>query len=115
VSFFIACFICRSTFWSEVLGAVFLLILMVAVLGMTVLERRIIGVVQHRFGPLFWFTSGILQPLADGVKAVLKSTVLLLEFEVFFIVLPVLFIVFMSTILFVVFFLGEILFPSSSM
>lgn len=42
----------------------------------TLMERKIIGAMQLRLGPNFLGLGGILQPLADGVKLLLKETIL---------------------------------------
>lgn len=42
----------------------------------TLMERKIIGAMQLRLGPNFIGLGGILQPLADGMKLLLKETIL---------------------------------------
>lgn len=42
----------------------------------TLMERKIIGAMQLRLGPNFLGLGGILQPLVDGVKLLLKETIL---------------------------------------
>lgn len=42
----------------------------------TLMERKIIGAMQLRLGPNFLGLGGILQPLADGIKLLLKETIL---------------------------------------
>lgn len=42
----------------------------------TLMERKIIGAMQLRLGPNFIGLGGILQPLTDGIKLLLKETIL---------------------------------------
>lgn len=42
----------------------------------TLMERKIIGAMQLRLGPNFLGLGGILQPITDGVKLLLKETIL---------------------------------------
>jgi NADH-quinone oxidoreductase subunit H len=42
----------------------------------TLLERQILGAIQRRQGPNIVGFYGILQPIADGVKLILKETVI---------------------------------------
>jgi len=42
----------------------------------TLMERKIIGAMQLRLGPNFVGLGGILQPLTDGIKLLLKETIL---------------------------------------
>ena len=66
-----------------VIGKILLIILplLLAVAYLTLMERKVIGAMQLRKGPnvVGWF--GILQPLADGLKLMLK--------EVFYQVKPI--------------------------
>ena len=50
--------------------------LLIAVAYFTLFERKVIGSMQGRRGPNVVGFSGILQPLADGLKLLLKETVL---------------------------------------
>jgi len=47
-----------------------------AIAYFTLAERKIMGAIQRRRGPNVVGTYGLLQPLADGVKLVLKETIL---------------------------------------
>jgi NADH-quinone oxidoreductase subunit H len=50
--------------------------LILTVAFFTLMERKIIGAMQLRLGPNFLGLGGILQPLVDGVKLLLKETIL---------------------------------------
>lgn len=50
--------------------------LLVAVAYFTLIERQILGAIQRRQGPNTVGFYGLLQPLADGIKLLLKETVL---------------------------------------
>src|SRR5256885_16024435 len=53
--------------------ALFLFVLLTGVAYMTWLERKVIGHIQNRWGPTRVGPFGLLQPLADGVKFILKE------------------------------------------
>jgi len=50
--------------------------LLIAVAYFTLAERKIMGAIQRRRGPNVVGTFGLLQPLADGAKLLLKETVI---------------------------------------
>jgi NADH:ubiquinone oxidoreductase subunit H len=50
--------------------------LLVAVAYFTLIERQVLGVVQRRQGPNTIGVFGMLQPLADGIKLLLKESIL---------------------------------------
>lgn len=54
---------------------VFVLPLLLAVAFLTLAERKILAAMQRRRGPNVVGFLGVLQPLADGVKLILKETV----------------------------------------
>jgi NADH-quinone oxidoreductase subunit H len=50
--------------------------LLIAVAYFTLVERKVIGGIQRRRGPNVVGLYGLLQPLADGLKLLLKETIL---------------------------------------
>jgi NADH:ubiquinone oxidoreductase subunit H len=50
--------------------------LLIAVAYFTLIERKVMGGIQRRRGPNVVGAYGLLQPLADGLKLLLKETVL---------------------------------------
>ena len=50
--------------------------LLIAVAFLTYLERKVIALVQYRKGPNVVGFFGLLQPLADGLKLLLKESVI---------------------------------------
>nr|NP_150096.1 NADH dehydrogenase subunit 1 [Hyaloraphidium curvatum]Q950U8.1 RecName: Full=NADH-ubiquinone oxidoreductase chain 1; AltName: Full=NADH dehydrogenase subunit 1 [Hyaloraphidium curvatum]AAK83418.1 NADH dehydrogenase subunit 1 [Hyaloraphidium curvatum] len=55
------------------------LAIVLAVAFMTLAERKLMGSIQRRLGPNHVGFLGLLQPFADGIKLILKETVLPLE------------------------------------
>ena len=50
--------------------------LLIAVAYFTLAERKIMGAIQRRRGPNVVGVFGLLQPLADGAKLLLKETII---------------------------------------
>ncbi len=59
---------------AAVKSAILLVILLTACAYMTLLERRLLGKFQIRYGPNRVGPFGLLQPLADGVKLIFKES-----------------------------------------
>jgi len=49
---------------------------LIAVAYLTLAERKVMGAIQQRFGPNNVGFFGLLQPLADGLKLLLKESVI---------------------------------------
>ena len=70
----------HSVFWPlivivvEILGVTMGLLVSVAYL--TYAERKILGAMQKRQGPMTVGPFGLLQPIADGLKALSKETII---------------------------------------
>jgi NADH-quinone oxidoreductase subunit H len=50
--------------------------ILIAVAFMTLAERKVMGSIQQRKGPNFVGFSGLMQPIADALKLILKETVI---------------------------------------
>jgi len=65
--------------------------LLIAVAYLTLAERKVMGSMQQRYGPNTVGFLGLLQPAADGVKLLLKESVIPTNANVFsFIFAPIL-------------------------
>src|SRR5579871_1966763 len=60
---------------------VVLVITLTAVAYTVLLERKVIGLIQNRWGPSRVGPFGLLQPLADGIKLFLKEDLMPLAVE----------------------------------
>lgn len=77
---------------------VMVLFLVVTVMYLTLIERRVLGFIQVRLGPNRVGPQGLLQPVADAIKLLLKEDIVNLNVDRFsFSLAPV--VVFMPTIL----------------
>jgi NADH-quinone oxidoreductase subunit H len=64
-------------FFISLIKYIFIIIpLLISVAYMTLVERKVIGSMQLRKGPNVVGFAGLLQPLADGLKLLLKETIL---------------------------------------
>jgi NADH:ubiquinone oxidoreductase subunit H len=63
---------------SEILLSFLALVLpvLISVAYLTLAERKVMGAMQQRFGPNSIGFFGLLQPLADGLKLLLKEAVI---------------------------------------
>ena len=56
-----------------IISLIILFAMLIAVSFFTLLERKVLGGIQRRQGPVFTGFFGILQPFADGLKLFLKE------------------------------------------
>ena len=57
-------------------SVLFIIPLLISVAYLTLLERKVLGAIQLRKGPNIIGLFGILQPFADGLKLLVKETVI---------------------------------------
>jgi NADH-quinone oxidoreductase subunit H len=68
-----------------------IIIILIAVAYLTLLERKVLASMQRRKGPNLVGIYGLLQPLADGAKLILKEGILpLISNKILFIIAPIL-------------------------
>jgi NADH:ubiquinone oxidoreductase subunit H len=60
-------------------GLVLIITILLSVAFVTLFERKVMGFMQRRRGPNVVGIYGLLQPLADGIKLILKETILPLK------------------------------------
>lgn len=61
----------------QIVHSIFFIIpLLISIAYLTLLERKVLGAIQLRKGPNVVGIAGILQPIADGLKLLLKETVI---------------------------------------
>ena len=66
-----------DTLWLVLIKSVILAVALANLFaGMTVIERKLLGYFQLRLGPTRTGPWGLLQPLADGVKAIVKEDII---------------------------------------
>src|SRR3989442_11233529 len=83
-----------STAWNLALIVAIVVPLLLAVAYLTLWERKLIGWIQIRIGPNRVGPYGLLQPIADGIKLLMKEIILPTNAnKALYILAPILFIV----------------------
>jgi NADH:ubiquinone oxidoreductase subunit H len=70
--------------------------ILISVAYLTLAERKVMGFIQMRQGPAFVGFFGLLQPLADGLKLLIKETVIPTNANTFAFVFSPIFTLFLS-------------------
>lgn len=91
-----------NMFWAFVYIVVIFLGLSVAVIAMNWLERKILAHMQVRLGPMRVGPHGLLQPIADAIKLLLKEDILPAEADGFVFWMAPLFVVLAAFTVFIV-------------
>lgn len=63
-------------FFHTLHSILFIIPLLISVAYLTLLERKVLGAIQLRKGPNIIGLFGVLQPFADGLKLLVKETVI---------------------------------------
>ena len=70
---------------------ILIVLILISVAYLTLAERKVMGFIQQRQGPTFVGFWGLLQPLADGLKLLIKETVIPTNANTFaFVISPIL-------------------------
>lgn len=81
----------KTVLWTILNALILLLPILLAIIFYILSERKIMAAVQRRLGPSYIDYFGILQPLADAVKALFKETIIPRRADKFLFVLAPLF------------------------